>query len=411
MLDNMRVLLVAQYFKPESVGAAIWIHQLATDLVSRGHRVTMLTGFPNYPDRVIFEGYRGKVFLREQIDGVDVIRTYIYASPNEAMWSRLLNFGSFCASAALGGLAAPRPDVIYCLIPPLPLGLSAEFLGLAKRAPVVINVQDIYPDLAVALGFLRNRLAIRFFEFIERLIYRWATAIVVISDGFKENLLGKGVPAKKIHVVPNWADPDFIRPGLKDNPFRRRLGLGDRFTLIYSGNLSHNSNVEPVIEAAEVLQNEPFAFVIVGDGVRKTDLERKAREKKLKNVWFLPFQPLVDYPQVLTAADMNLVTLNTQAAMASVPSKVFKMMASGRPVLAIAANGTEVHRLVTQANCGLCVSPDDAVGLAKALRYAAAHRDKLKRMGTNARRYLEEHFSRQKCVTQIEAVLQMVAQR
>jgi len=407
----MHILLVTQYFKPESIGAPIWIHQLAVDLVGMGHRVTVLTGFPNYPERIIFKGYQGKVFLRERLDGLGVIRTYLYASPNDALWSRALNFGSFCVSAALGGLVAPQPDVIYCIMPPLPLGLSAEFLGLVKRAPVVVNVQDIYPDAAIALGFLRDRLAIRFFQWMERFIYQHAAAIVVISDGFKENLLGKGVPAQKIHVVPNWADPDFIQPSPKDNPFRRRLNMGERFILIYSGNLSHNSNVEPVIEAAELLQNEPFAFVIVGDGVHKADLEHRVQKKQLNNIRFLPFQALEDYPQVLTAADMNLVTLNTQAALASVPSKVFKMMASGRPVLAITTDGNDIQRLVTQVGCGLCVPPNDPVGLAGALRYAAAHRDKLERMGANARRYLEEHFSRQKCVAQIEEILARVAKQ
>jgi colanic acid biosynthesis glycosyl transferase WcaI len=376
-----------------------------------GHQVTVLTGFPNYPKRIIFDGYRGKIFMREQIDGVNVFRTYIYVSPNEALWSRALNFGSFCASAALGGLVVPKPDVIYCIMPPLPLGFSAEFLGLFKCAPVVVNIQDIYPDIAIALGFLRNWLVIRFFQAMERFIYRRAEAIIVISDGFKENLLGKGVVPSKIYVVPNWADPDFLRPGPKDNSFRRQLGVGDRFTLIYSGNLSHNSNLEPVIGAAELLRDRPFAFVIVGDGVRKAQLERRAQEKQLNNVLFLPFQPLEIYPQVLTAADMNLVTLSTQAAMASVPSKVFKIMASGRPVLAITVQGNEVHRLVSEAKCGLCVSPDDPVALAEALRYAAAHQDELERMGKNGRRYLEDHFSRPKCVAQIEEVLVKAAGR
>ncbi len=405
----MRILLIAQYFKPENVGAAIWIHQLAVDLVSMGHRVTVLTGFPNYPKRIIFEGYRGKIFMREQIDGVDVIRTYIFASPNEALWSRALNFGSFCASAALGGLIAPRPDVIYCMMPPLPLGISAEFLGWIKRVPVVVNVQDIYPDIAVALGFLRNRLLIRLFQWIERFVYRYAAAIVVISEGFKENLTKKGVPPRKVYVVPNWADPDSIRPGPKDNSFRRQLGAGDRFVVIYSGNLSYNSNLEPVIEAAELLRDEPFVFVIVGNGVRKSVLERMVQEKGLENVRFFPFQPLEVYPQVLRAADINLVTLNFQAAMASVPSKVFKIMASGTPVLAITVEGNELHRLVTGANCGLCVPPDNPVALAEALRYAMAHRSELENMGANGRRYLEENFSRQKCVAQIETILKGVA--
>jgi colanic acid biosynthesis glycosyl transferase WcaI len=367
--------------------------------------------FPNYPKRIVFDGYQGKIFMQEKIDGVDVFRTYIFASPNEALWSRALNFGSFCASAALGGLAVQKPDVIYCIMPPLPLGLSAEFLGLFKRAPVVVNIQDIYPDIAIAFGFLRNRLVIRFFQAMERFIYRRAAAIIVISDGFKENLLGKGVAPSKIYVVPNWADQDFIRPDPKDNSFKRQLDVGDRFTLIYSGNLSHNSNLEPVIGAAELLRNEPFAFVIVGEGVRKAHLERTVQEKQLNNVLFLPFQPLELYPEVLRAADMNLVTLSTQAAMASVPSKVFKIMASGRPVLAITVQGNEVHRLVSEAKCGLCVPPDDPVALAEALRYAAAHQDELERMGKNGRRYLENHFSRPKCVAQIEEILVKAARR
>jgi len=405
----MHILLVTQYFKPESIGSPIWIHELAVDMVNMGHHVTVLTGFPNYPDRIIFEGYRGKVFQREWLDGVEVIRTYIYASPNEAFWSRALNFGSFCASSGLGGVVASKPDVIYCLMPPLPLGLSAEFIGLVKHTPVVVNVQDIYPDIAISLGILRNGLAIHFFQWMEHLIYRQAAGVVVISDGFKENLLRKGVPAQKIHVVPNWADPDFIRPGQKDNPFRRGLNVGDRFTLIYSGNLSHNSDVEPLIEAARLLKDEPFAFVIVGDGVRKANLMRKAQEKRLNNVYFLPFQPLEVYPQVLTAADMNLVTLNIQATMASVPSKVFKMMASGRPILAITGKGNEVHRLVTKAGCGVCVPPDDPIGLVDALRYAASHREDLEQMGTNGRRHLEEHFTRHKCIFQIEEILKRTA--
>lgn len=276
---------------------------------------------------------------------------------------------------------------------------------------MVLNIQDIYPDIAIALGFLRNRQVIRFFQAMERFIYRRATAIIVISDGFKENLLGKGVAPSKIYVVPNWADPDFIRPGPKDNSFRQQLDVGGRFTLIYSGNLSHNSNLEPVIDAAELLRDQPFAFVIVGDGVRKTQLERSVKEKQLDNVLFLPFQPLEIYPQVLTAADMNLVTLNTQAAMASVPSKVFKIMASGRPIPAITVQGNEVYRLVSEAKCGLCVPPDDPGALAEALRYAAVHRDELEQMGENGRRYLEENFSRSKCVAQIEEILGKAARR
>jgi colanic acid biosynthesis glycosyl transferase WcaI len=294
-------------------------------------------------------------------------------------------------------------------MPPMPLGVSAEFLGLMKAAPVVVNIQDIYPDIAVAVGVLSNPLAIRFFQWMERAIYRRAAAVVVIADGFKENIVGKGVPEDKIHVVPNWADPNEIMPGPKDNAFRKKLGIGDRFSLSYSGSLSFNTNLDPVLGAAEILTDEEFSFIIVGDGVKKGDLQRTAQERQLDNVQFLPFQPLDKYPSVLAAADMNLVTLNRQAAMASVPSKLFKMMASGRPVLAITIEGNEVHRLIRDSECGLCVPPDDPERLAEALRYAAAHPDEMDRMGKNGRRHLVESYSRKDSVGKIESILEKAA--
>jgi colanic acid biosynthesis glycosyl transferase WcaI len=221
--------------------------------------------------------------------------------------------------------------------------------------------------------------------------------------------MGKGVPEETIHVVPNWADPDEILPGPKENAFRRLVGVGDSFTLSYSGSLGYNTDLDPVLGAAEILSNEAFSFVIVGEGVKKAELERRSQDLQLGNVQFLPFQPLDQYPDVLAAADMNLVTLNRQAATASVPSKLFKMMASERPVLAITIEGNEVHRLIHESQCGLTVPPDDPVQLAEALRYAASHPEELKRMGVNARKYLVENHSRHDCVGKIESILEKAA--
>jgi colanic acid biosynthesis glycosyl transferase WcaI len=408
----MRILLLAQHFKPESVGPANFLYELATDLVGKGHQVTMLTAFPNYPSGVIFDGYRGKIFQRETIDGVEVIRTWIYTSPSKAFWQRIVNFGSFCTSSLLGGLvAARRPDVICAFLPPLPLGVTAVALAAAKRARVLVNIQDIFPQSAVVNGVLNNPQAIRFFEAMERWIYRRSHHIVVISEGFRQDLLSRGVPAEKLSVVSNWADPDFFQPGPKENSFRRELSVGSRFALIYSGGLGYNSNVEPVLRAADILRNEPFAFVIIGDGIRKPGLERLTRQKKLTNVCFKPFQPWERYPEVLLAADMNLVTLSKQEAFVSVPSKIFKQMAAGRAILAITTTGNEVDRLVKDAQCGLCVPPDEPVALVDALRWAAAHPEELAQMGRNARRCLERHHSRSHCTAQIEGVLRQVVGR
>ena len=216
---------------------------------------------------------------------------------------------------------------------------------------------------------------------MEKWIYRRADRVAVISEGMREDLLSRGVPGAKVAVIENWADPSFITPGPSDNDFRRSLDIGDRFLVIYSGGINNNANLEPVIEAADMLRNEPFAFAIVGEGQFKPQIEAMARAKRLDRVSFLPFQPVQQYPNVLRAADLNLVTLKAKSAATSVPSKIYKQMAAGRPILAVTPETNELHRLVTTAQCGKCVLPDDANGIVKVVRWAASHGRELQRMG------------------------------
>ena len=406
---TLQILLLSQYYQPEQVGPAIWLAELAADLLAGGHRVTVLTGFPNHPDGVVPPAYRGKIFQRETLNGVEVIRAYIHASRRKTFGRRVANFGSFVASAlVIGALAAPRSDVVYAILPPLPLGVTAWTLARLKSARLVVNLQDIHPEIAVATGVLRNRGAIRAFEAMERWVYRRADRVVVISEGFRDNLLSKGVPDSKIRVVPNWADPDFVRPGLQDQELREQWGR-DRFAVVYSGGLTHNSNLEPLIEAASVLRNEPFRFVIIGEGVRKPSLEEAARAKRIDNVSFMPFQPLERYPGVLSTADMNVVTLSSAAGVASAPSKIYKMMASGRPVLAIAPASSEIGRLVTAAQCGFVVGPAQVEDLVGVLRYASTHREEVEQMGRRGRQYLEQNLARRISTAKIAAILSEVA--
>jgi putative colanic acid biosynthesis glycosyltransferase WcaI len=369
----------------------------------------VLTGFPNHPDGVVPPAYRHKIFLRERLNGIEVIRTYLYADPSRTVPRRVASFSSFVGSSLIGGaLAAPRCDVVYATLPPLPLGVTARALARLRTAKLVVNLQDIHPEAAVATGVLQNRRTIRVFEAMERWVYRKADRIVVISDGFRENLLAKGVPEAKIRVVPNWADPEFVRPEARDQELREHWGR-DKFAVVYSGGLTYNSNLEPLIEAAAALQNEPFQFVIIGEGVKKQSLEEAARARQLTNVTFMPFQPLERYPKVLATADMNVVTLNARAAAASVPSKIYKLMAGGRPVLAIAPQASEIGRLVQTAQCGFVVESAAIEELVGALRYAAAHREEAGQKGRSGRRYLEQNLARKISTDKIARVLAEVA--
>jgi colanic acid biosynthesis glycosyl transferase WcaI len=405
----MRVLVLTQYYLPEQVGAAIWIAQLAADLVAAGHQVTVLTSFPNHPDGVIPPPYRGKVFQREISGGVRVVRTYIYPTPSRAFWPRVLTFGSFIFSSLVGGaLSIPAHDVIYAILPPLPLGVTAVLLARLKSARLILNLQDIYPDIAVSTGVLRNKPAIRFFQGLEKWIYRRAACLLVVSEGFRQNLTSKGVPEAKIRVIPNWADPDSIRPQF-DAELRREWG-GGNFAVVYSGAVSHNSTLEPLLAAAGALRDAPFKFIICGEGVKKAGLQAAVREKGLENVCFRPYAPLDRYAAVLSTADMNVVTLHPAAASSSAPSKIYKMMAAGRPVLAIAPPESEIARLVSAAQCGICVSPNQPEELAAALRHAATHRAEIDQMGAQGRSYLQQHHGRRLCTAQINRTLLEVAE-
>ena len=402
----MRILLVSAYYYPEQIGAGVWVRQLASDLKTLGHDVSVLTSFPSYPHGRIFEGYRSRFFQRETVDGIRVIRTWTYATPSKQFWARVAAFGSFCVSALIGGLAArTRTDVVYAILPPLPLGISAALLAKAAGARLAVNIQDIYPDIAVSLGVLRNRRAIRFFKSMERWVYNRAHRVVVISEGFRQNLLAKGVSAEKIAVVPNWADPDAIQPAERENAFRSRHSQPGEFVVLYSGSLSHNSYLEPVLDAARQLASEPFRFLITGEGVHKAALVDRANRLGLRNVSFLPFQPLEQYAEALAAADATLVTLHPGATFASVPSKVYKQMAAARPILAVADGRSEIARLVEESGCGLAIPPNDMFGLAAALRRLSSRREEVARMGAAGRGYITDVCSRRRCVAAIESAL------
>ncbi len=223
----MKILLFTQYYPPESVGPAIWIDELVQDLAGRGHELKVLTAFPNHPGSEVFEDYRGKIFQREVEKGIEIYRSWIFPPKTRRFWQRVLSFLSFTISSLLLGLLrVPKVDVIYTTLQPLSLGPVAVALGKKMDAKVVLNIQDIHPYAAVQMGALKNPILIQILEGLERWNYRQADRIVVISEGFKENLLQKGVPEAKIDVVPNWADPDFIQPGLKSESISERTWAG-----------------------------------------------------------------------------------------------------------------------------------------------------------------------------------------
>jgi colanic acid biosynthesis glycosyl transferase WcaI len=403
----MRVLLLTLYFAPDVAANAVIMTELAEELAALGHQVTVVTTFPHYAGNVIDGRYRGRLIQQDTQQGIRVIRTYLYTSPHKQRFLvRFLNYVSFNVLSTLAGLFAGPQDVILTPSPPLTIGLSASIISRVKRIPYVYNVQDIYPDVVVKLGILRNPLVIAFSRWLERFVYTGARHITVLSEGFRANLLRKGLPPEKLTVIPNFVDMDFIRPLSRDNGFRHRFGLDGRFVVLYAGNLGHSQNLGDVLECAALLQDQDhIAFVIVGNGSRKPYLEARARQMGLSNVHFIPFQPREDVPDIYAAADVSLITLRKSIALDSVPSKAYTIMASGRPILAAVDPGSDAWNLVEQAQCGLCVEPENPQTLAEAIRALYADPALRERLGRNGRKHVVQYYTRQAVAKQYHELL------
>jgi colanic acid biosynthesis glycosyl transferase WcaI len=408
----MRILLMIVQYPPDVNSTGLLMAQVAEGLRDCGHEVSVVTSFPHYEKFRIWPEYRGKLAQRAQDNGIDVTRLYVYASGSkQRMLHRLLSYLSFNALATVAGLFSRRTyDLILCTNGSFFTGIAASIIGLAHGIPFVYNVQDLYPDVPVRAGQLRNRHAIAALASIERRMYRAAAHVTVIAPSFRDNLLGKGVPAQKVSVIPNFVDTEFIRPLPKVNDFSQQHGLADRFVVSHAGNLGFVYDLRTLLEAAALLAAErDILFLIVGDGVAKPDLKRKAQQLNLRNVRFMPFQPSASLPWLRAASDVQVSLYKRGSANASLPSKIYEIMASGRPLLASADRESEVWRLVGDTQCGVCVEPEDAGQLAQAI--LTLYRDPALReaMSRRGRQHAVQSYSRQVVVDRYHDLFQRIA--
>ena len=407
---RLRILFFALCYAPEEVSGAVLITQLAEDLAERGHEVTVVTTVPSYPLGKVLLPYRNRLMQRENRNGVRVIRVWSRVTSSKKPAWKMVHQASFCFFSLLGAIFAPRADLVYSYSPPLPLGLSAWFVSLFHRCPWVLQLEDIFPDAAVQTGMLKNPLAISFFSRMERFLYRRAARISVISAGFRQNLIAKGVPSEKITLIPAWADGDLVRPMAKRNAFSQENRLEDQFVVMYAGNLGVTSCPDEILAAAvKLIQNPQILFLIIGEGSKKESLESAARNLKLTNIRFLPYQPKERLAEVLASANVHLILLDERSAQTSMPSKAFNIMAASRPAIAVAPFGCELARLVKNANFGFVVPPNHADQVARQILELKHHPELAEWMGRNGRMSLEKEFSRAVCVSRQERMILAVS--
>jgi colanic acid biosynthesis glycosyl transferase WcaI len=390
----VRALFVTHFYPPEELSAAFLAAEFAAALVEHGHQVDVLTGFPNWPAGQAFPGYSARRFATETVSGVNVHRVPFMASPNGNFISRALDFKSFQLSAWHYGRRLPRPDLVYVLVPPNEDALVAARLARHFGSIFVPNIQDVQPDTAIALGYLRNKLLISLLRRQEAAVYRDAGRIVAIGESMKQRLMQKGIAAERIEVLPNWINPRDIVPLPRCNPLRTEWGISaDRFVVLYAGTFGRIHNVPILLEAARQLRQTQALLLLVGQGYDFETVRSAAASGEYPNVLVKPFVPRSRLSELQSLSDVSVVLVRGGYAHTSVPSKVLGYMSAGRQVIGSLDADSDSAALIRDAGCGELVAPDDATSIAQAVTRAMSDRALGSIRGANARRFVEERMS------------------
>jgi colanic acid biosynthesis glycosyl transferase WcaI len=413
-----RILLHTLVFSPDGVSTSTLLSELMQDFQAKGHCITILTTRPHYnrdPDAEAKQPLYlriGGLYCISEHHGMRVIHTWM-PRKGQGISGRFRDYLIFhFLSLILGILIIGRQDVVITPSPPLSIGVIGWLLAVFKRGRFVYNVQELYPALAVQMGLTTaDSTTYKLMARLERFVYNRAQKITVICEPFRQHIVALGYPDYKIHKIPNFVDADFIKPMAKDNPFTRRHGLVDKFVVQYAGNIGMTQSFDTIMEAAHRLSDEPaIQFLIVGDGARRVYVAEQISRQNLANITLLPYQPRSEVPFIYAAADISLVPLMAGTARTTIPSKIYTIMASGRPVLASVDADSEIVWIIEQAQCGIVVPPDDVDALEQAIRRAFTQPD-LETYGANGRLYVEDHFSRQAVTEQYHHLIQQLIEQ
>ncbi|WP_208027755.1 glycosyltransferase family 4 protein [Rhabdothermincola sediminis] len=411
----MRLLLVSHYFPPEIGAPQARLSGLARHWAGAGDEVCVLTGMPNHPTGVVPPRYRHRLRVIERRDGCRVVRTWLYATPNEGVLRKTIGHLSFMVSSVLLGWRVTGPaDVVVVSSPTFFSIFAAWLLARIKRAAFVVEVRDLWPAIFVELGVLTNPTLIRLLERAELAAYRAATAVVVVSEGFRQDLVRRGIPPSKVHVIRNGVDLAEFRPRDPTDPDSGTTGIRSRWgaepgdvIVLYAGAHGLSHGLTTLAEAAALLRDAPLRFVCVGEGAAKRELRARVDELRLDSFLLAPGVPHEQVPDLLAAADICVVPLRDVPLFASfIPSKIFEYLAAGKAV--VGAVRGEAREILCAAGA-VVVDPDDPAALARALRYLASDPRRRAAMGRQARAYVEEHFDRRQLAQRYHDILLSLA--
>ncbi|MFN4122187.1 MAG: glycosyltransferase family 4 protein [Flavobacteriales bacterium] len=392
----MRILILTQYFPPETGAPQNRLFEIASRLVKAGDEVTVLTAMPNYPKNQIFSDYKGKLFFREEMDGIKLFRAWIYVGKSRSVMARLFNYFSFVFTSLLRGLfIRGRYDYVLCESPPLFLGITAVILSRFKRARLIFNVSDLWPESAEKLGIISNKVVLRMAERLELWLYRKSSVISGQTQGIVANISSR-TDRKDIIWLPNGVDSDLYDPNKETGAWRQEQGFLDSdFLIFYAGIIGYAQGLEVIVKAAGMLREEPnIKFILIGDGPEKEKLMAMTRNAGLNNLVFLPNQPKAKMPAIIKACDASVIPLKRLPLfLGAIPSKLFEVLAMKKPIL-LGVEGEAKQLFIDQGKSGLAFEPENAQDLANKAMLLYSGSEYCALLGENGYRYVREKFNR-----------------
>ena len=390
------IIVICPHFKPDTAPTGIVMTRIVDELVTLGHAVHVVTALPWYRRHAVEPEWIGSWVHVENTSWGSVTRAHPFPGDDKAnLLRRAAGFLAFSMLAVIQGLRAGgwfrKADAVFAMSPPLTLGLTGWIVAKMRRAPLIFNIQDVFPDAAIDTGAISNPLVIGAARWLEQISYRAADAVTVLSDDLRDNVAAK-MPAAQgecVHVIPNFVDTTAIVPTDRATNYRTELGLGSGPVVLYAGNVGFSQSLELVLTAASALPE--VTFLINGDGAARSTLESKALG--LKNVRFAGYIEVHRLSELLATGDIHLVPLKAGLGRVSVPSKTYSILAAARPVVAAIDKATAVPRILESASAGISIPPDDAEALIAALRLLLANPDRCAQMGASGRRWVETHAS------------------
>jgi glycosyltransferase involved in cell wall biosynthesis len=413
----VKILYVSQYFPPEMGAPAARAAELSRHWANSGHDVSVLTGFPNHPTGVIPPEYRKRaqrLVAREDVNGVKVVRTWLLPFPNRKAYERMLNYSSFCVSAATTGLFVSRPDVVIGTSPQLLVGLSGLCIARAKRVPFVFEVRDLWPESLAAVGMgNENSVLHRLLAKVAGFLYRNSDHIVVVTQAFEKYLVERwNVPRKKISVVENGVETNLFAPSSESDSLKLQLNAEGKFIVCYIGTMGMAHGLETMVEAADRLrQSAPdVLFLLVGEGADKERIVALAKTRGLDNLQFVDQQPREKIPAYISASDACLVLLRkTDLFKTVIPTKMLEFMSCARPVI-LGVDG-QAREIMDRAQAGIFIEPGNVGALMEAVERLRANPQLRADLGSNGRRHIVDYFSREQTAATYVTVLDQILGR